>query len=129
MRDKSSNDGILKLVLLIVCCGQFLFIMGLVLSGQNFSVPDLSYTDFLTAIFTAVTLILSMLAIMIGVIAFLGWQGFQANVERISRQLIQDGFKKEGDLREALKEEVEAVATFGIASISLDDEEEQEENE
>jgi len=114
-------------ILSIVCFTQFCAIIWVVMKGQSFSLPDLSYSDFLTVIFTAVTLILSMLAVMIGVLAFIGWQGFHSNVHRLTQSLIRDGFDEGGEFREVLKEEVESIATSGISPIYGD--EEQEEND
>lgn len=139
-------------VLSVLCFAQFCAIVWVALKGQSFSMPDLAYQDFLTVIFTGVTIILSMLAVMIGVLAFIGWQGFHSNVERLTQTLIRDGFKQNGDfrkimrkelrkelgiqikegfdeggeLRQVLKEEVDSIATSGIRSIYED--EEQEEN-
>lgn len=128
MNKKNRSLSIIIGLLAIVCFLQFCAIIWIGFKGQSFETPDLSYQDFLTAIFTAVTLILSMLAIMLGIMAFVGWQGFQSNVQRITSEHIRDGFDEEGEYREVLKEVVLAIATSGIAPI-YDDEEQDENNE
>ena len=118
MKTQNNSATIYIVVLCILCFLQFCAILWFGFRGQSFNLPNLSYADFLTVIFTAVTLILSMLAIMLGLLAFVGWQGFQSNVHRLTTKIIQDGFQESGEFREVLKEEVDAIATSGISPIS-----------
>jgi len=123
LQQKNGTNTLVIVILAIVCFAQFCAIMWFGLRGQTFGLSALTYQDFLTAIFTAVTLILSMLAIMLGIMAFVGWQGFQSNVQRLTHKFIREGFDQGGEFREILKDEVDAIATSGISTIY--DEEEQ----
>lgn len=106
----------------VLCFIQFCFIIAYVAGDGGYSLPNLDYSDFLTVLFTAITLILSMLAVIVGVMAFIGWQGFHSNVQRLTHKFIREGFDEGGELREILREEVDAIATSGIESIYVDEE-------
>lgn len=71
---------------------------------------DISYSDLVVIILTAVTVILAALGAVIAVLAFIGWRNIGRTVNEVSRKVIGEALKPEGKIINSVNAEVERVA-------------------
>lgn len=90
----------------------------------------LSYADFISIMLTAISLLMTVLAIFLGVFGFIGWSSIEQKAHTKTEQFLNSGFQDGGRLHEMLFERVEEALRLkteeimfeGIASIEDDDE-------
>ena len=84
---------------------------------------DMTYYEWVTILLVAVTVIVSILAVLLAVLAFVGWGTFDKRVGQTVNEYLTDGFGVNGNLRPQLEEAVERVSYDipGIPEESEDD--------
>lgn len=116
---RTGNNNGLMVVLIVT---QFMVILFLGAHSFRLRVQplDVSYADWIAVILTGVGLIISVLAVFLGVLAFIGWQTFDNRVTQRVNEVLSDGellvdcLEKEwginGRLRKPLQDAVERVS-------------------
>ncbi|MDH7975668.1 hypothetical protein QH494_26075 [Sphingomonas sp. AR_OL41] len=100
--------------------------------NRNFGASSytLSYADFISIMLTAISLLMTVLAIFLGVFGFIGWNSIEQKAHTKTEQFLISGFKDGGRLHKMLFERVEDALRLkteeimfeGISSIEEDDE-------
>jgi len=67
---------------------------------RNFGASSytLSYADFISIMLTAVSLLMTVLAIFLGVFGFIGWNAIEQKVHSKTEDFLERGFKRGGRL-------------------------------
>ena len=87
---------------------------------RNFGTSSytLSYADFISIMLTAVSLLMTVLAIFLGVFGFIGWNAIEQRVHTKTEDFLERGFKRGGRLdrivNRRVKEAVERVSADTI---------------
>lgn len=71
---------------------------------------DIKYSEWIAILLTGVSLLIALLAVFLGVLAFIGWQNFDQRVGRHTQECLEKGFSRDGKLRRHLEESVDAVS-------------------
>lgn len=83
---------------------------------RNFGASSytLSYADFISIMLTAVSLLMTVLAIFLGVFGFIGWNAIEQKVHTKTEDFLEQGFKRGGRLdrivNRRVKDAVERVS-------------------
>ncbi|WP_147372857.1 hypothetical protein [Henriciella mobilis] len=103
--------------LVAVVCFQTVAILFLAFSSFELRLKPISmtYADWIAILLTAVAVIVTVLALFLGILAFVGWQTFDKRIRQRVVEYIKTGFSRDGDLREELAEAVER-ASYDIAA-------------
>ncbi|QKR99204.1 hypothetical protein F9288_05715 [Sphingomonas sp. CL5.1] len=64
----------------------------------------LSYADFISIMLTAVSLLMTVLAIFLAVLGFVGWTTIEQKVHNLTDDFLKRGFEKGGPLHQILTE-------------------------
>ena len=89
----------------------------------------LSYADFISIMLTAISLLMTVLAIFLGVFGFIGWNSIEQKARSKTEQFLDSEFKEGGRLNkmlfirvvEALREKTEEIMFEGIEPIKSDE--------
>ena len=127
--DSRSRLGWLRGLGVVVLCLVSGVIGGALTRNFGTSSYTLSYADFVSVMLTAVSLLMTVLAIFLAVIGFLGWTSIEQKAHSKADQFLEDGFKDGGRLHkmlferveEALRLKTEEIMFEGIAPIEKDD--------
>jgi hypothetical protein len=76
-----------------------LFFMLSPFSISNGNGHQLEYSDFISLMLTAVSIILAALGFVVALLAFIGWNSIGERVTTLSTKLFHDSLSDEGDLR------------------------------
>lgn len=118
-----------------------LFVIGLVLGVGGAAliethttisiIPDynlnISYSDFIIILLTSVTVVVSILAIIIALLTFIGWRNIGRTVEDAAKRLITDSVQEGGSLHGAVVHEVHKIMYKDIRPIDTEYKEDNEE--
>jgi len=94
---------------------------------RNFGTSSytLSYADFVSIMLTAVSLLMTVLAIFLAVFGFLGWSTIEQKVHGKTEDFLAKGFDKGGRLDrivvEMIERKTEAIMFHGVQPVSDDD--------
>lgn len=75
---------------------------------------SMSYHDLIAVLLTALGVLISVLAVFLAVIAFIGWQNFDRRVSRSANDFLAEGFKPDGALFKDLEERMLAALDQGF---------------
>ena len=109
---KSSNgprwlSRALKAVLVVGLCLLSGIVGGALNRHFGTSSYTISYADFISIMLTAVSVLMTVLAIFLGVFGFIGWNSIEQKAHRKTEQFLNSGFKDGGRLNTMLFERVE----------------------
>lgn len=109
---------------LIVCIAQFNG-PSYNLGQSAFPVINLSYSDFVTIMFTGATLVLAGVAIVIGIVAAISWRGMKDEARRSIRKEVREQAKKidqriSHEAKEEIKKAVIEAGQDGLLNEALE---------
>ncbi|WP_336545096.1 hypothetical protein [Sphingomonas kyungheensis] len=89
----------------------------------------LSYADFISIMLTAVSLLITVLAVFLAVVGFVGWTSIEQKAHLKTEEYLQDGFREGGALdemlnmrvTEALKAKTQEMMFEGVSPIGSED--------
>lgn len=85
----------------------------------------LSYADFVSIMLTAVSLLMTVLAIFLAVLGFLGWTTIEQKVHGKTEEFLADGFEKGGRLERMVLDVIETnsleIMFRGVQPVGEDD--------
>lgn len=85
----------------------------------------LSYADFVSVMLTAVSLLMTVLAIFLAVLGFLGWTTIEQKVHGKTEEFLTDGFEKGGRLERMVLDVIETnsleIMFRGVQPVGEDD--------
>lgn len=88
---------------------------------------DMTYSDFISIILTALGVMLTALTIFLGVLAVVGWTSIESKLRDHSISYFKDQLSSEGPLRAELEELFTEIAYEGIESYKTQQQSNQEE--
>ena len=94
---------------------------------RNFGTSSytLSYADFVSVMLTAVSLLMTVLAIFLAIVGFLGWTTIEQKVHGKTEDFLVKGFEKGGRLDrvvvEMIERKTEEIMFQGVQPVSEDD--------
>jgi hypothetical protein len=96
---------------------------------RNFGTSSysISYADFVSIMLTAVSLLMTVLAIFLGVFGFIGWNAIQGRVHQRTEEFLNEGFKEGRPLYQMLETRATEIIYEGIIPVVGDDDEENKE--
>lgn len=97
----------LKLAGVVVLCLASGVIGGALNRHFGMSNYSLSYADFISIMLTAISLLMTVLAIFLGVFGFIGWTSIEQKAHSKTEQFLSSGFADGGRLHRMLFERVE----------------------
>ncbi|MCW2336665.1 hypothetical protein M2337_000898 [Sphingobium sp. B2D3A] len=128
MADKGTAKGfgpVLKVAGVVVAClasglvGGWLTRLG---GGHNYT---LEYADFVSIMLTAISLLMTVLAIFLAVVGFLGWTTIEQKVHGKTEDFLAKGFEKGGRLDrvvvDMIERKTEEIMFRGIQPVGEDD--------
>ena len=91
---------------------------------------SINYTDFISILLSAIALLITLLALFLGILGVIGWSAISDKVADRTEAFLEDGFQDGKDLHKLLEEKVKEVMYEGVSQVdgsaeSVDDEEEQ----
>lgn len=89
---------------------------------------DMTYSDFISVILTALGVMLTALTIFLGVLAVVGWTSIESKLRDHSISYFKDQLSSEGPLRAELEELFTEIAYEGIESYKSQQQSNQEED-
>lgn len=86
---------------------------------RNFGTSNytLSYADFISVMLTAISLLMTLLAIFFGVLGVIGWNAISRGVQERTERFLVDGFKDGNALHVMLQKRVTEAMYEGVAAI------------
>ncbi|GAA4745711.1 hypothetical protein GCM10023264_08990 [Sphingomonas daechungensis] len=100
---------------------------------RNFGTSSysLSYADFISIMLTAVSLLMTVLAIFLAVFGVIGWNAIQGRVHQRTEEFLNEGFKEGRPLYQMLETRATEIIYEGIIPVvgAEDDEENKEDGE
>lgn len=128
MVEKRTTTGLgfgLKVVGVVVLCLISSLIGGSLTRHFGTSNYTLSYADFVSVMLTAVSLLMTVLAIFLAVVGFLGWTTIEQKVHGKTEDFLAKGFEKGGRLDrvvvEMIERKTEEIMFRGIQPVGEDD--------
>ena len=128
MADKRTTTGFgpaLKVAGVVVLCLVSGVIGGALTRNFGTSSYTLSYADFVSVMLTAVSLLMTVLAIFLAVVGFLGWTTIEQKVHGKTEDFLAKGFEKGGRLDrvvvEMIERKTEEIMFRGVQPVSEDD--------
>jgi uncharacterized membrane protein len=82
-------------------------------SGEGGSIK---YTDLVAIILTALSVIVTVLAIFLAVLGVLGWNSISRGVQDRATEFLQTGFAKDGDINKEVSSQVQTSAQTFLES-------------
>lgn len=121
MKSQSRNGSLGRGILM----GGGLLLIGLVggvVGGsftRNFGSSNytISYADFVSILLTAVSLLMTILAIFLAVIAFVGWNAITGRVAERTEQFLSEGFKEGNALHTLLRTRATEIMYEGVLTL------------
>ena len=115
----------LKLIGLVVLCLAAGAIGSAMTSRFGTSDYTISYADFVSIMLTAVSLLITVLAVFLAVVGFVGWTSIEQKTHLKTEEYLKDGFKDGGALdemllrrvTEALRAKTEEIMFEGVSPI------------
>lgn len=89
-------------------------------AGPQNGTQQITYADFIAILLTAISLILTGLAFVIGIAAFVGWNSVSAKVTADVKIYLVEGFKPGNALHTLLVEEKNKIPYEGAAAITTE---------
>ena len=100
---------------------------------RNFGTSSysLSYADFISIMLTAVSLLMTVLAIFLAVFGVIGWNAIQGRVHQRTEEFLNEGFREGRPLYQMLETRATEIIYEGIIPVvgAEDDEENKEDGE
>lgn len=128
MADRRATSGfgpVLKVAGIIVLCLVSGVIGGSFTKHFGTSSYTLSYADFISIMLTAVSLLMTVLAIFLAVVGFVGWTTIEQKVHGKTEDFLAKGFEKGGRLDrvvvEMIERKTEEIMFRGIQPVGEDD--------
>ena len=120
------NFGWLKTLGIIVLC----LISGVVGASfsRNFGTShySISYADFISVMLTAISVLMTVLAIFLGVFGVIGWNAIQNRVHQRTEEFLTEGFKEGRPLYQMLESRATDIIYEGIIPVVAEQDEENE---
>jgi uncharacterized membrane protein len=90
---------------------------------RNFGTSSytLSYADFISIMLTAISLLMTLLAIFFGVLGVIGWNAISGGVRQRTKDFLEDGFKEGNALHDMLRRRVEEAMYEGVEAMNEGD--------
>lgn len=128
MMDKESTTGFgpaLKVVGVVSLCLVSGLVGGALTRNFGTSSYTLSYADFVSVMLTAVSLLMTVLAIFLAVVGFLGWTTIEQKVHGKTEDFLAKGFAKGGRLDQVvvdmIERKTEEIMFKGVQPVGEDD--------
>lgn len=114
-----------------VICGLFAYnflssISPISIGGPANKTVQLSYTDFVSIMLTAVSIILAALGFVIALLAFIGWNSIGNRVSQSAKEFLRESVKDGGELHRLVKNEAKEIIYKGVQPIDEDYDEDSE---
>lgn len=84
------------------------------------SAYTISYADFVSIMLTAISLIMTLLAFFLAVLAFVGWTSLAERVRSTTEAFLDEGIKEGGQIYQILKRTSESVTYEGVSEFQRD---------
>jgi hypothetical protein len=96
---------------------------------RNFGTSSytLSYADFVSIMLTAVSLLITVLAVFLAVFGFIGWNAIQNRVHQRTEEFLNEGFKEGRPLYQMLETRATEIIYEGIMPVVSEEEDENKE--
>jgi hypothetical protein len=78
----------------------------------------LSYADFVSVMLTAISLLLTLLAMFFAVLGVIGWNAISAGVRQRTKDFLEEGFREGNALHQMLRKRVDETMYEGVAALS-----------
>lgn len=90
--------------------------------SRNFGTSSytISYADFISVILTAISLLMTLLAFFIAILAYIGWNSIGGKVASDVKSYLADGFREGQPLHHMLVEQKNKAMFEGILEIDQD---------
>ncbi|MFN7389251.1 hypothetical protein [Brevundimonas sp.] len=96
-------------------------LVGAVLSRSfGTSSYTISYADFISVMLTAISLIMTLLAFFIAILAYIGWNSISGKVASEVKAFLADGFREGQPLHNMLIEQKDKAMFEGVMEIDTD---------
>ncbi|MBO6764060.1 hypothetical protein [Maricaulis sp.] len=109
--------GALVLFILAVLAGTFFN------SNVARESASINYTDFISILLSAISLLMTLLAFFLAVLGFIGWNALSEKVSSKTEEFLENGFKTGEDLHKLLESKVKEVMYQGVSQVDGDAEE------
>lgn len=110
---KPVQTGLAVIAVLVLCA--FAGAIGSAIGGDGAKATyRISYADFVVIMLTAVSVMVTVLALIVGVAAYIGWRSIQGRVKSEVRLYLKSGFKPGKPLHELFVEEKYKASVPGI---------------
>lgn len=96
---------------------------------QNPGTVSISYTDLVSIMLAAVSVILAGLGFVIAILAFIGWNSIGNKVSASAREFLRESVKEGGELHALVKNEAKDIIFLGIEPVDTEFDEDQPERE
>ena len=91
------------------------------------STYTLSYSDFVVIMLTAISVLMTILAIIIAVVGVVSWTTISSRVKESAERYLTDGFSKGNHLYVMLQEKSQAAVYSGVDPVDTGDQDERDE--
>lgn len=128
MTDKNTTTGLapaLKVLGIVGLCLVSGVVGGALTRNFGTSSYTLSYADFVSIMLTAISLLMTVLAIFLAVVGFLGWTTIEQKVHGKTEDFLAKGFEKGGRLDrvvvDMIERKTEEIMFHGVQPVGEDD--------
>lgn len=90
---------------------------------------SISYTDFISILLSAIALLITLLALFLGILGVIGWTAISDRVADRTEAFLEDGFRDGHDLHKLLEDKVKEVMYEGVSQVDGNAEDEDVEEE
>jgi len=96
---------------------QFLVIIFLFIFNIDLRVMpvDMTYSDLVAVLLTGISLLVALLAVFLGVLAFIGWQNFDKRVAQHTEECLNREFSRDGKFYKHLGDIVENLSFSAVS--------------
>ena len=100
------------------------------LAGRHLGVSTytLSYADFISILLSAISLLMTLLAIFLGVAGVMGWNAISTSIGDRTERFLKEGFAEGEPLHEMLQTQVTNAMYRGVSAVDLEPEGEDDED-
>ncbi|WP_152485837.1 hypothetical protein [Euryhalocaulis caribicus] len=89
------------------------------------SSPNISYTDFISLMLTAISVLMTILAIFLGALGIIGWNAISSKVRSKTDEFLSDGFEEGNHLHDILRRRATEIMYEGVAPLRPENGEEE----
>lgn len=105
----------LGIVLLCAVCGA----IGAIATTKFGQVANgFSYTEFISIILTAISLLMTVLAFFLAVLGVIGWNSISTRIRERTEEFLNEGFKDGNSLNEMLRKRAEEIMYEGVTPVN-----------